>query len=270
MQDVFKFPVIDIRIYKYSQEISVHIWAQYFTIAGSDFFAFLLCLPRTPCRIKMRKHTEMRYFSRTEGLIVSLVCFSERRWYTHTIVFQGNSTWLRSILMHLDDVTEISEQSPEHPDPELCEMIPQFDSEKIRWISEVITCYCNVWIETMAWRMTSSGMLHRVALVRTDVLEELSASFIWVTIIKLTLFIETLSSSETSVLTRTTRRNIPENAILHSHRRGNLKSYSDHGVLVSVTIISSRSFKNIWGVALWQLPSKIVSFHCLSSCHLAL
>jgi hypothetical protein len=94
--------------------------------------------------------------------------------------------------------------------------------------------------------MVSSGMLRRVALVRTDVSEELSASFITVTLsissqracrllvtanvvpssqILVTLIKEALSSSETSVLTRATRRNIPEDTILHSNPREILKSY---------------------------------------------
>jgi hypothetical protein len=60
--------------------------------------------------------------------------------------------------------------------------------------------------------MVSSGMLRRVALVRTDVSEEPDASFIRVTRI--------------GELERATRRNIPEDTILHSNRRENLKSYN--------------------------------------------
>jgi hypothetical protein len=85
-------------------------------------------------------------------------------------------------------------------------------------------------------------MLCRVSLVRTDVSEEFSPSFLLVFLrsvrrlldtasvvpsspILVTLMKEELRPYETSVLTRTTRRNIPEDAILHSHRRENLKSY---------------------------------------------
>jgi hypothetical protein len=80
--------------------------------------------------------------------------------------------------------------------------------------------------------MAPSGTLRRVPLVRTDVSEEFSASYIRVTRIDelgATLAVtsnrRTKRSSETSVLTRATRRKLPEDAALHSRRRENLKSY---------------------------------------------
>jgi hypothetical protein len=59
-------------------------------------------------------------------------------------------------------------------------------------------------------------MLRLVGLVRTEVSEELSVSFIRMTRIG-ALMKEALSFSETSVLTRATRRNIPEDDILQCY-----------------------------------------------------
>jgi hypothetical protein len=82
-------------------------------------------------------------------------------------------------------------------------------------------------------------MLHCVALVRTNVSEEHSAlqhsisshrALVLVTadarssLILITLMMEAIHCSKTSVLTRATWRNIPKDGILHSHRRENFKS----------------------------------------------
>jgi hypothetical protein len=109
--------------------------------------------------------------------------------------------------------------------------------------------------------MVSSGLLRRVALVRTDVSKEPGSSFIRVTKIGelgtlrsvrrllvaacvvpsspifVTLMKEAPGLSETSVLTRATRRNDPEDTILYRHllaalldNVGSLTSYNPTGL----------------------------------------
>jgi phospholipid N-methyltransferase len=101
--------------------------------------------------------------------------------------------------------------------------------------------------------MASSGMLSRLDLVRTYDSEELSASFIRVTRITAstvpsspifaTLMKEALRSSENPVLTIATQLNTPEDAILRSHRRGNLKSYEHENVYINMKMAYIRKRK---------------------------
>jgi hypothetical protein len=65
--------------------------------------------------------------------------------------------------------------------------------------------------------MVSCGMLRRVALVRTDVSEEPSASFIWVT---------RIGELGTTLAATSNRRTLRRTSYtINSHRRENLKSY---------------------------------------------
>jgi hypothetical protein len=56
---------------------------------------------------------------------------------------------------------------------------------------------------------------------------------------------ETLGSSETSVVTRATWHNIPEDTILHSHHRENLKSYISW-LVYNYSQLANGVEENIW------------------------
>jgi hypothetical protein len=142
--------------------------------------------------------------------------------------------------------------------------VPQRDILHLRYRAQPVNVMLRLrFSRRWLWRVPSSGMLRRVARVRTDVSEEriayrnrsilrtntmlrwlVPANVVTSSPILVTLMMDAIRSSDTSFLTKATQRNVPDDGIL--------QSYSSRKILWPQTRVCQESVATYKAVTVMQ------------------